>query len=665
MAKDFDDLNSEFYRARDLHKAGDVDAAARIYQQLLPDLPYHAELLYLMGAAFVHLDRAREAIPVLERALAIKSDHSPTIEMLGSAWVKLRDPKRALPYFQDAFRTNPKSIEVACRLGTTLIKTEQYAKAVGVFEHALSINSQHPEAISGKAFAQKKCGMYEKAEIGLRRCINVNPTYAQGYTILGSLLVDLEKYLEAEQVLRHGISTCPNHPDILHDLAIVFHRQGKLKDAVQAYKGAIECGMSGPDIAMKLGDALTELERLQEADTLISEALKLTPQHAGLLTGLGRIEEIRGNLETALKLHDRAIAADESYADTYINRGNARRFSGDFTGALADYDTALSLAPTLLAATANRGITLLTLERFDEGWPAFKTRVKARAGSINLSGTKNWDGTPLDGKRVLVWTEYGLGDEILFAGLLPELISKTAQCTLVCSSRLVTLFRRAFPTATVCALGESIEGEFDARFPLTDAAQWLRPNLGSFPKHSGYMRATPDLTERLRAGYKANDTAPLVGISWHSGGSLGTAPFKSIPLDKWSEILNTREFKFVSLQYGEHEAEINSFNKNVSGKILVDHEVSTSGDMDAFAAQVAAMDLVISVSNTTVHFAGSLGKPVWAMIPKGQGAHWYWFQDREDSVWYPSLNLYRQKKPGDWSEPLEGVRANLLNWQPT
>lgn len=660
---DIDKINADYRDAQALHKAGDVRAAAARYEALRPKLPDHPELLYLLGAAYVHLERLGDAVPLLERSLALRPEHAPTLEMTGSAWIKMQEPTKALAYFREAARLNPGAIDAACRLGATLVACDKFDEAVEAFQLALAIDSNHPEAMTGKAFAQHRTGQSEEAETALRRCLGINPTYAQGYATLAALLADAERFSEAESVLRECLLTCPSHPTAQHDLAIVLHRQGRLPEAEQAYREAISLGVSGATIFVQLSDALLDMGRIDEAETLLSKALVNAPANAGLLTGLGRVEELRGNLKKALAFHDRAIAADKNYTESFVNRGNAWKFYGDLSRALADYDSALALNPDLPAATGNRGMTLLTLGRLSEGWPAFRSRIKARAGSIDLSGTNAWDSSPLDGKNILVWTEYGLGDEVMFAGLLPELIAKVAHCTLVCSPRLVTVFSRAFPSLTVRALGEPIDGEFDARLPLTDAAQWLRPSMESFPKHNGYIRADANYVERLRKRYQQSGDESLVGISWYSGGGIGTAPFKSIALEHWTPILNVPNIKFVSLQYGDCENEIRAIKKSIDCDIIHDSEIETSGDMDSFTAQVAAMDLVISVSNTTVHFAGALGKPVWALVPKGPGAHWYWVQDRTDSVWYPSLRIFRQPDRGQWHDPIDQVASQLEQWQ--
>ena len=198
------------------------------------------------------------------------------------------------------------------------------------------------------------------------------------------------------------------------------------------------------------------------------------------------------------------------------------------------------------------------------------------------------------------------------------------------------------------------------RLPLTDVAQVLRPTLASIPPHRGYLIPDASRVQELRARY-GNGNTRLVGLSWRSA-SGPTGRFKSMDLAQWAEFLKLPGTTFVSLQYGNSADEIAQVSHATGRTIIADPDIDTSGDMDAFAAQVAAMDLVISVSNTTVHVAGAIGTPVWALVPRGPGAHWYWFVDRTDSPWYPSLRLFRQNKRADWRQPLADVTTELAAW---
>lgn len=682
-----------FQHAVELHKAGRAAEAAAHYESLVTEQPRNAQLLYLLGAAYVQLNRGGAAIPMLEKSLKLQHDFAPALDALGAAWIQSGQPAKAVPFFRRAAQLTPNSPDILDKwasalmasgdlnaaetvirgsiarhpshgpayicLGTILGNLERFAEAEQVLAEAVRLTPQAAEAWRWLGVALHKQGRLAEAVSAYQRALALKPSNPMTAIGLGTVLGVLERFSEAEQVLAEAVRLSPQAAEAWRWLGVARHKQGRMTDAVPAYRQTLALDPSNPMAAAHLGEALVDLHRLDEAEDILRKGLAHAPTHPGMLTALGRIHELRGDLDEAIAVHTRGIAAHPTFEAAYLNRGNARRFAGDFEGALADYATALALKPTLAQAHANRGLTFLLLGRLAEAWPLYRARIRALNGAPDLSGGKPWDGAPLNGKRVLAWGEYGLGDEIMFASLLPELIKDAAHVTLACAPRLATLFKRSFPEIDVVSLESTITGDFDARFALIDAAAMLRPDFAHFPAHRGYLRADPALTARLRARYKAGTDNLLVGLSWRSA-SGATGRFKSADLSAWKEILGVPGINFVSLQYGDAAADIAA--ARLQTHIAVDPEIDSSGDLDAFAAQVAAMDLVISVSNTTVHVAGALGKPVWVLTPTGPGGHWYWFRERGDSPWYPSARLFRQSLRGSWDKPLADAAAALKTW---
>ena len=163
----------------------------------------------------------------------------------------------------------------------------------------------------------------------------------------------------------------------------------------------------------------------------------------------------------------------------------------------------------------------------------------------------------------------------------------------------------------------------------------------------------------MRAAYTANDPdKTIIGIAWHSANPTAAAQ-KSTSLLEWGPLLQTPGAIFVSLQYGNHAAEVRAAEAAFGCRIVTDKTVDSLKDIDAFAAQVAAMDHVVSVSNTTVHVAGGLGVPTSVLLPKAFGKIWYWFLERSDSPWYPSLTLHRQTRAGAWNDIIAAAARTL------
>ncbi|MEQ9448313.1 MAG: hypothetical protein RLN70_05305, partial [Rhodospirillaceae bacterium] len=283
-----------------------------------------------------------------------------------------------------------------------------------------------------------------------------------------------------------------------------------------------------------------------------------------------------------------------------------------------------------------------------------------------------WGGEDLSGKSILVWTEQGLGDEVLHGSMLPDVVARAQTCIIECSERLVPVFARSFPTARVVGYKASnipitpAEG-IDYQIAVGSLGQYLRPDFASFPRHEGYLKADPAKTAELRARYEALAKGRrIVGVSWRSRNEFfGEA--KSMALNDMAPILQTPGIMFVNLQYGDCTEDLAEARKHLGVDVFQDEAVDPLVDMDIFFAQVAAMDLVLSTSNTTAHVGGAQNTPTWILLPHGKGLAWYWFLRRTDNPWYPSARLLRANPKvtagqARWVELAERTAGELARW---
>jgi hypothetical protein len=267
----------------------------------------------------------------------------------------------------------------------------------------------------------------------------------------------------------------------------------------------------------------------------------------------------------------------------------------------------------------------------------------------------------VSGDRVLVTTDQGPGEQILFASLLPDLIRTGAELSVAGDDRLIPLLERSFPAVRFIGRAQPVAGSVDYQFTLPDAAKWFRTSFDSFPRLAGYLKPDPYTAGVLRRRYReGTDTSPLLaGISWRTVTGTKVSAQKTIPLDRWRSILTIPGVRFVDLQYGDAEQEVRAAESAFGVRVLKDPAVNATLDLDSLAAQISGLDLVITTSNTTAHIAAALNIPTWVLIPKGHGGFWHWFLDRDDSPWYPSVRLFRQNERGEWQPVLDKVAAEL------
>ena len=302
----------------------------------------------------------------------------------------------------------------------------------------------------------------------------------------------------------------------------------------------------------------------------------------------------------------------------------------------------------------------LLMGDFDNGWREYNWRWRMQNfPSWRAEYDKPlWDGGDLGGKRLLVWPEQGIGDEIMFAGLIPDLIERGIDVILESDPRLVPLFARSFPPVTCIAKGGANQ-PFDFHIPTGGLGQVLRPSLGSFPDPAPYLVADPELRTTLRDRYHNQGAGALVGLAWHSASPYAGRE-SSLTLPELHPLLETPEVTFVNLQYGDTADQRSAFARETGIDIVHDEQVDQMADMDAFASQVAAMDLVVSIDNSATQLAGALGVPTWGLLCAVP--FWLWGMNGDDSIWHPSMRLFRQSRPGDWNGVIKRVCKALGEW---
>jgi ADP-heptose:LPS heptosyltransferase len=253
----------------------------------------------------------------------------------------------------------------------------------------------------------------------------------------------------------------------------------------------------------------------------------------------------------------------------------------------------------------------------------------------------------------------------MFASMLNDLRQSNANIMVECEQRLISLFQRSFPDIRFfCRTNppdqQLLNPNIDYQISMGSLGQWLRTDLDSFKQgQSYYLTACPDKTAELRNKYQQLASGrKLVGISWKSTDiSQRRAKSKSTSLEYWASVLSQPNCYFINLQYGDIETEVAKLESDTNLKVYQDKEIDPLVNLDGFAAQISALDLVISTSNTTVHMAGALGKRVWTLLP--HIPDWRWTLDREDALWYPAMRLFRQSSIGDWQDVFKRVSHAL------
>jgi tetratricopeptide (TPR) repeat protein len=346
-----------------------------------------------------------------------------------------------------------------------------------------------------------------------------------------------------------------------------------------------------------------------------------------------------------------------------LRLGYALESTGKFDEALACYDRALEAEPGNVQAHVNRATLNLLRGDFERGWEEYEWRLREPlyAPLHARFALPQWDGTPLKGRSILVYAEQGLGDEIMYASCLNEVIASAGRVVIDCEPRLAPLYRRSFPQATIHAGAQNDPADWlpgarplDLKVALASLPFHLKRRAGSFPRHSGYLKADPARVQHWKAKLGELGPGMKVGLSWRGGVPKTGRALRSLDLEQLLPVLR-QPLHFVSLQYGDSRAELTRLRQ--MHRITVQQWPEAIDDYDETAALVCALDLVISVCTSAVHLAGALGRPVWVLAPLKPEARYG--LAGESMPWYPSARLFRQAAFGDWRPVVARVAAEL------
>ncbi len=429
-----------------------------------------------------------------------------------------------------------------------------------------------------------------------------------------------------------------------------------------------------PTPSQLVGLKSEKISQSQRQDTdYEDQAMQLvsdTPPQVAALYNRGNALMERDELEEAESCFQKSTQLAPDFAPAHCNLGVTLQFLGRLEESKASLERAIELKSDMAAAHFNLSMTLFLLGQWDQAWIEYEWRWQCeKFGKRPLAASKiapAWDGSSLNGKSILVYGEQGVGDEIMFASCLPDLASSAGRCTVACEPRLVALFSRSFPEVEVVSITDIQEpsklealGDFDFQLACASIPRFVRPTADSFPRKRRLLNADSTKAAVWKDHLEGLGDGLKVGISWHGGSGTTEVRRRSIGLERWKSVLKIPDIHFINLQYGDRANELNRVEQQLGVSIVSWPDLDPLSDMDEFAALVANLDLVISIDNSTVHVAGSLGVPTWMLLSFPSGSFWRWPLDRSDNDWYSSVQSFRKPSTASWEITLEEVSERL------
>ena len=481
---------------------------------------------------------------------------------------------------------------------------------------------------------------------------------------------------EVESLCLKIMEVEPENPDALHLTGVLAHLAGKHGIALALIEKAVRLQPAHAQFQYNLGVVCGVLRRTDAALVAYREAARLEPMHASAWLNLGNGLLESDQLDQAIEAYQRHLQVKANDPAATLALAIALYSARRFDLARPYYEKSVALASGDARAHWEFAHWLLMTGDFGRGWEEYEYRFDAVGSNVwNYPYPfPRWEGEPLAGKTIILHGEQGLGDEIMFASIYPEVIAEARHAIICCQPHLAPLFRASFPGATV---HEQLRADEDAwtrrpvpwlnttapihyQIPFGSLARLRRRSRDVFPAQSGYLKADAAKVA-VWAGKLGHLTGKRVGLCWAANPAIQDAVAarrsrkKSLALQMLEPLLEVPGAHFVSLQTWEAARQLADAAPATRARIL---DVSAElQDFSDTAALMMNLDLVITVDTSVAHLAGALGKPVWILLP--WQADWRWHDQGQSCEWYSSARLYRQPALNDWDAVVAQVKKEL------
>lgn len=609
------------------HQAGRADTALELTRKAVALDPDVAAYRNTLGFLLRARGETAAAIEELERALALQGEYAAALNNLGIAYGDAGRPDQAAACFKRALAQDPNSPEMQNNLGNALARARETDQAIAHYDRAIALRADYVEAWSNKGDALQVKGPEHlpQAAACYAKAAELNPRRADIWLKLGTCRHNLNQTEAAVEALSKAVRLDPNQTR-----------------ALVAYAAALE-----------------RVGRLSEAASHLRHALTVEPDDVRALKSLGHITLKLGNAVEAKYVLARARELAPADPDTLYSYANTLLRLEQLQPAMDLYLRVRELQPNEARGTFAPAAVLLMDGQYETGWAAYESRYGMKAFKPNVPNVREllWQGQAMPGGRLLVHVEQGFGDTIQFCRYIPLLkdrLGEGAEVVFLCEPETHRLMTTLAGVDTLHHLRETaVQVVYDAQVPLLSLPHRFGTTVETIPRNIPYLHA-PEQARAALGRLPTSEGARLrVAFAWTGRPTHSDNIYRSIPLETLAALFEIDGVDFHSVQLG---AGVEALKPYLERANVFDHSHRISDFADT-AAILEQVDVLVSVDTAVCHLAAAMGRDVWTMLPFG--GEWRWLRNREDTPWYPTMKLARQRILGDWGIVLDRVREGL------
>ncbi len=634
------DLNSLYFLAVVKSKLGNYKEAIELYNTVLRNQPNHLEAHFNKALCHQHLGENEKAVFHYKRALELN------------------------PNLIDAHN----NIAIIYRNSGNMNMAEKHAAEV--FSHSVGELSSQMSGLrtiqlDNKSIEELKEVIrlsnnkeYEKAKkilLGIKEQYGDIPDILNA---LGNVYFHLNEFENALETFKKFLSSDEGNATAYYSVGLCLQQLGQKEEALKYYLKSIELKPDYTDALNNAGLYYYGIKDFETASVYFRKALEVDPNHVKAIVNLGSTKTFADEYDEALKTFSLAEQIARQNDDIQLrglikaNIGFCKLRMGKLDEALSYFNNAIEIDSGNILAHYNKAETLLKLGNFEEGWKEYEWRKKREEfGKRKFFQPLNLN-ADLNGKRILVYGEQGLGDTLQFVRYLKFLKERNAYVILECDPLLHELLANCdyIDELSVKTSLEKSPLAYDYDVSLLSLPLLFGTTLENIPSETPYLYWDEQKAESWAKYFGSKKFK--VGLVWAGSPRHQNDRNRSVKLSELSFLFETEDVEFFSLQKGEALKQIEKFKDKI--KNLDEFGIKNFADT---AGIMKHLDLVITVDTSVAHLAGALGKEVWVLIPFN--SDWRWLQDGNNSPWYSTMKLYRQKQPKEWQPVFESLKKDL------
>ena len=664
-------LNALLQQAIHDFQTGNWDESKKKFKKILVHAPQHLGTLNYLSIIYTHEKKYLEAETLFKKIFAIDQSSAQSFYNYSLVLKFLKKYALALSAVEKAIKIQGYSEEYYLQLGAIQELLDNDEAAFDAYDFILTKNPNLADALHGKGKLFLKQDNAPAAQTYFQAGLKSKPDFEEANIGLGEALFIEKNYTQSVAAFEKIHPTSDHRFAALKGMAKAYTKLNNLDQAIICYNQALELNKEDEDLYILYINDLMPFRRTDEVRLLIKKALNHIPHSSYIYATIGSLHLLDAEFDKSEKFLSKSLKIDSQNVYALINFGSL------YTN-LDKPELALSYLQQASEKLKKNDKTNVELIKYFMSFQYFKLGELSKAYTLHESGLNpilphsnfrhpqrqfhcpRWEGQPLPDKRLMIWSEQGLGDQLYFLSCIPDIENLCPNLIIEVDARLVEPIQRSFPKALV--RGElyqpdgpkyPLNDDFDYHVPMGSLMMYVRPDLQSYERSGPYLTVDQDKKAKFEKRISPYHNTLLVGLCWRSGLIDRLRSLHYFSIQDFKSFFEMKGVTFVNLQYSDYADELKLVKDTYGVEILQWDDFDLKNDLDDVMALMSQLDLIISAPTAVQSIAAAIGQPVIMLAKQRIGRHFGaandpWFQNSLEVPFYSmdstqALNLVTEQ----------------------